>query len=97
MVSFLLDGLLREIFGNSEKITTVSRKEILREQVFECLFHSELSSDEKYEQSQWLNRLFAGEYAFTLTKTIFHVDFERNDTTIDSYSGISNMLLSKTQ
>lgn len=90
--TLVLDGLLREIFGNSEKITTVSRKEILREQVFECLFHSELSSDEKYEQSQWLNRLFAGEYAFTLTKTIFHVDFERNDTTIDSYSGISNML-----
>lgn len=90
--TMVLDGLLREMFGHSEKITTVSRKEILREQVFECLFHSSLSSDEKYEQSQWLNSLFAGEYAFTLSKIICHVDFEAAVTTDDEYPGINSML-----
>ena len=83
--TLILEDLLREMFGHSEKITTVSRKEILREQVFECLFHSELSSDEKYEQTQWLNALFAGEYAFGLTKTICHVDFECAETSEEAY------------
>lgn len=85
--TLILEGLLREMFGKSEKITTVSRKEILREQVFECLFHSELSSDEKYEHTQWLNGLFAGEYAFSLTKTICHVDFESATTSEEVFTG----------
>lgn len=93
--TMVLDGLLREMFGHSEKITTVSRKEILREQVFECLFHSALSSDEKYEQSQWLNSLFAGEYAFTMSKIICHVDFEEAITTDTVYFGINSMLHEK--
>ena len=82
-----LEGLLREMFGHSEKITTVSRKEILREQVFECLFHSELSPDEKYEQSRWLNELFAGKYVSRLKKTICHVDFESTVTSENIYPG----------
>ncbi|MDD2231092.1 MAG: DNA translocase FtsK, partial [Candidatus Cloacimonetes bacterium] len=85
--TLILEGLLREMFGHTEKITTVSRKEILREQVFECLFHSELFSDEKYEHTQWLNALFAGEYAFGLTKTICHVDFESATTSEEVYHG----------
>lgn len=85
--TLILESLLREMFGYSEKITTVSRKEILREQVFECLFHSELTSDEKYEQTQWLNKLFAGEYTFNLTKTIYHVDFESATTSEEVYPG----------
>ncbi|MEG6521382.1 FtsK/SpoIIIE domain-containing protein [Desulfotomaculum sp. 1211_IL3151] len=85
--TLILEGLLSEMFGYSEKITTVSRKEILREQVFECLFHSELSSDEKYEHTQWLNGLFAGKYAFGLTKTICHVDFESATTSEEIYPG----------
>ncbi len=85
--TLILESLLREMFGHSEKITTVSRREILREQVFECLFHSELSSDEKYEHTQWLNGLFAGEYPFGLTKTICHVDFESATTSEEVYCG----------
>lgn len=85
--TLVLQELLREMFGHIEKITTVSRREILREQVFECLFHSDLSPDEKYEQSQWLNKLFAGEYAFDLTKIICHVDFEKNKSSHDKYHG----------
>jgi hypothetical protein len=85
--TLILEDLLCEMFGHTEKITTVSRKEILREQVFECLFHSELSSDEKYEHTQWLNGLFAGEYLFSLTKTICHVDFENATTSEEVYHG----------
>ncbi len=85
--TLILEDLLREMFGHTEKITTVSRKEILREQVFECLYHSELSSDEKYEHTRWLNGLFAGEYPFGLTKTICHVDFESATTSEEVYPG----------
>jgi len=85
--TIVLQTLLHEMLGRTEKITTVSRREILREQVFECLFHSALSPDEKYEQAQWLNKLFAGEYAFDLTKTICHVDFENNESSSNEYHG----------
>lgn len=33
-----LESLTQEMLGKAEKITTISRREILREQVFECLF-----------------------------------------------------------
>lgn len=85
--TMVLDSLLREMFGHVEKITTVSRKEILREQIFERLFHSELSPAEKYEQTQWLNNLFSGKYSFKLTKTICHVDFDSIETTTISCVG----------
>ena len=64
--------------------------------VFECLFHSDLPPDEKYEQSQWLNKLFAGEYAFDLTKTICHVDFERNESSQNKYRGDGDIAVSYT-
>lgn len=86
--TLVLQELLREMFGQSEKITTVSRKEILREQVFECLFHSQLSSDEKYEQARWLNSLFAGEFSFRLSKKICHIDFENAESTNVVYQGV---------
>lgn len=86
--TMVLDTLLREIFGHSEKITTVSRKEILREQVFECLFHSELPADEKFNQTQWLNQLFAGELLYKITKIICHVDFDQAETMVGCFSGV---------
>ncbi len=86
--TMVLDTLLREMFGHSEKITTVSRKEILREQVFECLFHSELPADKKFDQTQWLNQLFAGELLYQITKTICHVDFDQAETMVGSFSGV---------
>ena len=89
--TLVLQELLREMFGHIEKITTVSRREILREQVFECLFHSDLSPDEKYEQAQWINKLFAGEYAFDLTKIICYVDFEKKESSWDEYHGAGDI------
>ena len=43
----VLEELVKEMFGSTEKITTVSRREILREQVFEGLFQAELNPKEK--------------------------------------------------
>ena len=43
----VLEKLIYEMFGVTEKITTVSRREILREQVFECLFHADIEATEK--------------------------------------------------
>lgn len=37
-----LESLTQEMLGKAEKITTISRREILREQVFECLFQATL-------------------------------------------------------
>lgn len=72
----VLEELIREIFGKNEKITTVSRREILREQVFECLFNSVgYDPNKKQQLTHRLNSLFAGEYAIDPKRNIFHVDF----------------------
>lgn len=72
----ILEDLILEMFGKNEKITTVSRREILREQVFECLFNNAgYDSNKKQQLTQRLNSLFAGEYAVDPKRNIFHVDF----------------------
>jgi len=85
-----LEELINEIFGKSEKITTVSRREVLREQIFDCLFHSDYSSDQKYELSNWLNNLFAGEYGFRTTKTICFVNFDVSDSKQEQFTGLGD-------
>lgn len=72
----ILEDLILEMFGKNEKITTVSRREILREQVFECLFNNdEYDPNRKQQLTQRLNSLFAGEYSVEPKRNIFHVDF----------------------
>ncbi len=71
-----LEALILEMFGRNERITTVSRREILREQVFESIFRNRVEdSNRKQALVQRLNRLFAGEYSVVLTREICHVDF----------------------
>lgn len=73
----ILEDLITEIFGNSEKITTVARREILREQVFECLFNNgEMDTSKKQSLSDNLNSLFAGEYSIVINRNIHHVSFD---------------------
>lgn len=55
-----LESLTQEMLGKAEKITTISRREILREQVFECLFQATLDPASKLRYSNMLNDLFAG-------------------------------------
>lgn len=72
----ILEDLILEMFGKNEKITTVSRREILREQVFECLFNNTgYDPNKKQQLTQRLNSLFAGEYTVDPKRNIFYVDF----------------------
>lgn len=82
----ILESLMLEMFGRSEKITTISRREILREQVFECLFNNaSYSANQKQEVSRRMNNLFAGEYAPLLVRQISHVDFTATDSSTNIY------------
>jgi len=84
----ILEELVREMFGAAEKITTVSRREILREQVFEGLFQAELTPKEKMQYSDQLNELFAGQYKLSVNKNIAFVDFENAESSFREYKGI---------
>lgn len=83
----VLDGLMREIFGPTEKITTISRREILREQVFESLFQDKIDTNRKAELSKQLNELFAGKSKITVNKQISFVDFDNDESSISDYFG----------
>lgn len=83
----ILEDLVKEMFGATEKITTVSRREILREQVFESLFQAELEPKGKLEYSDQLNELFAGQYRIFVNKNISFIDFENTASTYKVYKG----------
>lgn len=83
----ILESLMEEIFGSSEKITTVSRREILREQVFEYVFASNYSNTvDKQKMCEMLNKLFAGECQIDISKNIYRVNFDCIDSSEVSYS-----------
>ncbi len=83
----VLEALAKEIFGATERITTVSRREILREQVFEALFQSEMKPKDKLKYSEMLNELFAGVYSVEINKSITFVDFENAESASNVYVG----------
>lgn len=82
-----LDGLANEIFGPTEKITTISRREILREQVFESLFQDKTDTKRKAKMSEQLNDLFAGRSKIIVNKQISFVDFDNDDSSVCDYYG----------
>ncbi len=83
----ILEKLIKEMFGAGERITTVARREILREQVFDCLFHTKLDAGQKMRYCEDLNALFAGEYRVSVVKNIAFVDFENTDSLEAVYEG----------
>lgn len=83
----VLENLIYEMFGATERITTVSRREILREQVFECLFHANIESTEKLRYCDELNALFAGEFRVVVRKNIAFVDFDNYASSVADYEG----------
>ena len=83
----VLEKLIYEMFGATERITTVSRREILREQVFECLFHASMESTEKLHYCDELNALFAGEFKVVTRKNIAFVDFDNLESSVVDYEG----------
>ena len=83
----ILEDLIVEMFGKSEKITTISRREILREQVFEGLFNNNsYDANQKQQVAQRMNSLFAGEYAVNAIRRICHVDFSTALSSENSYN-----------
>ncbi|MCD7919357.1 MAG: hypothetical protein LUG45_04670 [Clostridiales bacterium] len=83
----VLERLIIEMFGATERITTVSRREILREQVFECLFHTNIESADKMRCCDDLNALFAGEFKVSVKKNIAFVDFNDYASSVVVYEG----------
>lgn len=88
----VLDTLIKEIFGRTEKVTTISRREILRGQVFESLYQSLMDSRDKLELSTSLNKLFAGGFRLTVNKKIYFIDFNNEGSSNESYSGVDSHL-----
>lgn len=91
----VLEKLMHEMFGATERITTVSRREILREQVFECLFHANIEATRKLRLCDELNALFAGEFKVTVKKNIAFVDFENVSSNRSEYDGLGEFAGSK--
>lgn len=87
-----LEGLTQEMLGKTEKITTISRREILREQVFECLFQATLDPASKLRYSNMLNDLFAGEYNVSIRRNIAFVDFENTESSEKVYKGTDDFV-----
>lgn len=88
----VLEKLMHEMFGATERITTVSRREILREQVFECLFHANIEATRKLRLCDELNALFAGEFKVNVKKNIAFVDFEHAESSQSEYDGLDELV-----
>ena len=88
----VLEKLMHEMFGATERITTVSRREILREQVFECLFHANIEAIRKLRLCDELNALFAGEFKVNVKKNIAFVDFEHAESSQSEYDGLDEFV-----
>lgn len=83
----VLERLIKEMLSSSERITTVARREILREQVFEGLFNLKWDAAKKHKAVQALNDLFAGEIEATINKTICSIVFEQPNSSTAEYQG----------
>ncbi|MCK1994908.1 hypothetical protein GW626_01490 [Peribacillus muralis] len=67
--------IFNEIFSERDKITSPSRRELLRFQVFKALYQLPLSKSDKKEWTYHLNRLFAGEIPVLINSYIHHIRF----------------------
>ena len=85
--STILEKLMHEMFGTLERITTVSRREILRQQVYETLFQTQMESSRKHDLSEQLNSLFSGKLVVSIKKQISFIDFENEDSSFEKYHG----------
>lgn len=77
----VIEALILEMFSRAEKITTISRREILREQVYDALFQANISPKIKREYVEQLNDLFAGKLSVCINKNIYYVNFDEERST----------------
>ncbi len=87
----ILEDLLKEMFGKTERITTIARREILREQVYDYIFTyivpKERPSVNEGRRIQDLlkniNKLFTGDArGVEIRKNVSHVSFTSNDSSV---------------
>ncbi len=87
----ILEDLLKEMFGKTERITTIARREILREQVYDYIFTyivpKERPSFTEGKRIQDLlknvNKLFTGDASIVeIRKNVSHVSFTSNNSSI---------------
>ena len=70
-----VNKIIREIFFEQDKLTSVSRRELLRFQVFKVLHNMGLKKSQKRAWTTFLNDLFAGNIQIKINLNIFHVCF----------------------
>ncbi|MED0673811.1 FtsK/SpoIIIE domain-containing protein [Aneurinibacillus aneurinilyticus] len=75
-----INKLIHEIIFDQSKITSVSRRELLRYQVFKILHNSNLNKSEKKRWTSFLNEFFAANLrTISINNVICYVNFNNND------------------
>lgn len=67
--------IIYEIFFEPDKITSVSRRELLRYQVFKVLHSIGLDKSKKKMWTNFINDLFAGNLEVTIKLSLYHICF----------------------
>lgn len=76
----IINKLIKEILFEQGKITSISRRELLRYQVFKILHNSSFSKNEKKRWTRFLNELFSANLeSIKLNNIICYVNFNSND------------------
>ncbi|SDC30815.1 MULTISPECIES: FtsK/SpoIIIE domain-containing protein [unclassified Candidatus Frackibacter] len=78
--------IINEIFYEQDKITSTSRREILRFQVFNALYQKDLDTNQKKYWTDNLNELFGGDKRVNINSAIYHIHL--NDHGETNYEGI---------
>lgn len=86
----VIENLIQEMMGTNEKITTTSRKEILRSQVFESLLQKDANAEFKHIYSQKFNELFAGKYKINIRRQIVYVAFDESESSKEEYKTVDD-------
>lgn len=93
----IINKLMNEILFEQGKVTSISRRELLRYQVFKILHNSSFSKNEKKRWTSFLNELFSANLeSIKLNNIICYVNFNSNnpsDTTGTKYSSDQEIFL----
>jgi hypothetical protein len=74
--------IIYEIFFEPEKITSVSRRELLRYQVFKVLHSLGLNKSKKKMWTNFINDLFAGNIEVNIKLSLYHICFNVQGNTV---------------
>lgn len=83
----ILESLVKEMVGTTEKITTISRREVLKQQVYGTLLESSADKTTKMKWCDNLNQLFSGRFGYEINKIISFVDFNHEPSKNEYFDG----------